>query len=116
MCRLPKLDLVKLRVEGNLRPMSMGTVLYSMRTQLASVRSLHLHSRQSWAGAVQAWRELGKLTGLTKLELEFREVRPCMDAVGRCMCKQPLRLSAVRVLANVPARLMYPRVFCMVEA
>jgi hypothetical protein len=75
--RLPKLDVVKLTVEEDLRPMSMGTVLHSLRTQLAaSVRSLHLGLRQSWAGAAQAWRELGKHTGLTKLELQYsKEVR-----------------------------------------
>lgn len=50
----------------------MGTVLHSLRTQLGgSVHTLHLHLRQSWAGAVQLWGKLGKHTGLTKLVLDL---------------------------------------------
>lgn len=70
--RLPQLNFLKLIVKGDPRPLAMGTVLYSLRTQLAgSMRSLNLDLRQSWAGAAQAWRELGKLTGLTQLVLKF---------------------------------------------
>jgi hypothetical protein len=76
LLRLPKLELVRVRVDGDLPPISMGRVLYSLRTQLAgSVHSLYFELRQSWAGAAQAWKELSKHDGLTKLELMFgREV------------------------------------------
>lgn len=80
MHRLPQLNFMKMRIEGEPRPLAMGTVLYSLRTQLASsmnnLRSLTLDVRQSWVGAAQAWRELGKLTWLIRLVVNFsREVR-----------------------------------------
>jgi hypothetical protein len=50
----------------------MSTLLYSLRSQQGGcVRILHLHLQQSWVGAVEAWRELGKLTWLDQLALEF---------------------------------------------
>lgn len=72
--RLPKLDSLQMRVEGDPRPSAMGMVLHSLRIQLGGVvHSLHLDLHQSWAGAAQAWRELGKHTALTQLVLLFDE-------------------------------------------
>lgn len=75
--RLPKLESVTLTVEGDPRPLCMGTVLYSLRAQLKGrLRSLHLDLYQSWIGADAAWRELGQCTMLTGLQLDCdKEVR-----------------------------------------
>jgi hypothetical protein len=63
--RLPRLDYIKLAVEGDIRPSSISTVLYSLRTQLKGrMRSMHVYLEQSWVGAEEAWRELGRSTAL----------------------------------------------------
>lgn len=75
-----KAGLFKLRVQGDPRPSSMGTVLHSLHTQVGqSLTSLHLDLQHSWAGAAQVWGKLGNLpyvvwhTGLTRLVLDVGE-------------------------------------------
>jgi hypothetical protein len=83
--RLPRLDYIKLAVEGDIRPSSISTVLYSLRTQLKGrVRSMHVYLEQSWVGAEEAWRELGRSTALTKLRMGLaKEVRDgCLPTPG----------------------------------
>jgi hypothetical protein len=63
-------------LKGDPRSLFMSTVLYSLRTQLNSVRHLSMYLQQSWVGAEEAWRELARSTALTKLVLKFgKEVR-----------------------------------------
>jgi hypothetical protein len=66
----------------------MGMVLHSLRTHLAgSMRSLNLDLQQSWAGAAQVWRKLGKHTGLTKLVLDVgEEVRELGGVLHSAAC------------------------------
>lgn len=83
--RLPRLDCIKLAVDGDLRPSSFSTVLYSLRTQLKGrVRSIHVDLGQSWVGAEEAWRELGRSTALTELVMDLgKEVRDgCLPTPG----------------------------------
>jgi hypothetical protein len=61
-------------VEKSLRPLLLGTVLDSLRSQLPGVVSLRLDLQQRWAGAEEVWTEIGKFTGLTQLVLDFDEV------------------------------------------
>ena len=69
---------MKLRVVGDdLQPLFMGTLLFNMRAQLSSMRCLSLGCAQSWVGAAAAWRELAKLTGLTKLHCTWSKQVGC---------------------------------------
>jgi hypothetical protein len=69
-------DGLSLHLNGNLQPLLVCTMLYSMRVQLDGLRSLTLsvtHS-EDWIDAEDVHGELGEMTQLTQLCLDLNNM------------------------------------------
>jgi hypothetical protein len=74
-CRLPQLGTVSIKLEGRM-DCDLDPVLAQLHKHATGMCSLSLQLNTSWEWKPAAWASLGKLVGLTKLQIAFdRTVR-----------------------------------------
>jgi len=72
MCRLPQFNRISLNFKVHPNPAAMAMQLGAMRTQLLHLRSLDIESSKQWPHhSAAAWQQLGSITQLTRLVLNF---------------------------------------------
>lgn len=71
-CRLPQFNRISLHFKVHPNPAAMAMQLGAMRTQLLHLRSLDIDSSKQWPHhSAAAWQQLGSITQLTRLVLNF---------------------------------------------
>jgi hypothetical protein len=75
-CRLPKLDLVRLDLSNDNRPLPAAMLLGSMRMAVTGLQNLVLGvgTQQDWTAAPYCWEQLAEFTHLKSLTVECRRV------------------------------------------
>jgi hypothetical protein len=77
ICRLPHLSTVSIKLEEGGSECDLDPVLAQLHTHATGLHSLSLELSTRWEQNPVAWSSLGKLVGLSKLQIAFDDtVRP----------------------------------------